>query len=374
MIREMTRLADRHGAVNLAQGYPDFPAPTLIKEAACRAIQDDVNQYSITWGATTLRQALAANYGRRYGMDLDPETQICVTCGSTEGMIASILGLANPGDEIIVFEPFYENYAPDAKLAGATLRYVQLRPPHWDFDEAELRLAFSERTRAIVINSPHNPTGKVFSRAELQVIAELCQSYDALALADEIYEHIVYGEAVHIPIATMPGMAARTVTISSISKSYSVTGWRVGWTVASPELTNSIRKVHDFLTVGAPSPLQEAAAVALAMPKAYYDDLAAGYAKRRTLMSQILAAVGLPHELPQGAYYILADVRPLGWGDDLASARRLVETGRVAAVPGSSFYAKTGSGSGQLRFAFSKSLVTLQRAGERLARLDRIAK
>ncbi|HUY24632.1 MAG TPA: aminotransferase class I/II-fold pyridoxal phosphate-dependent enzyme [Candidatus Saccharimonadales bacterium] len=372
----MTRLADRHGAVNLAQGYPDFPAPTLIKDAACRAIQDDVNQYSITWGATSLRQALAANYRRRYGMDLDPETQICVTCGSTEGMIAAILGLANPGDEIIVFEPFYENYAPDAKLAGATLRYVQLHPPHWDFDEAELRSAFSDRTRAIVINSPHNPTGKVFSRSELQVIAELCQSYDAIALADEIYEHIVYGGAVHIPIATIPGMAARTVTISSISKSYSVTGWRVGWTVASPELTNSIRKVHDFLTVGAPSPLQEAAAVALAMPDSYYDDLAAGYAKRRALMSQLLAAVGLPHELPQGAYYILADVRPLGWGDDLASARRLVETGRVAAVPGSSFYAKRGTcmGSGQLRFAFSKSLATLQQAGERLARLNRTAK
>ena len=373
MIREMTRLADRHGAVNLAQGYPDFPAPTLIKDAACRAIQDDVNQYSITWGATSLRQALAANYRRRYGMDLDPETQICVTCGSTEGMIAAILGLANPGDEIIVFEPFYENYAPDAKLAGATLRYVQLHPPHWDFDEAELRSAFSDRTRAIVINSPHNPTGKVFSRSELQVIAELCQSYDAIALADEIYEHIVYGGAVHIPIATIPGMAARTVTISSISKSYSVTGWRVGWTVASPELTNSIRKVHDFLTVGAPSPLQEAAAVALAMPDSYYDDLAAGYAKRRALMSQLLAAVGLPHELPQGAYYIMADVRTLGWGDDLASARRLVETGGVAAVPGSAFYAKTGTGtgSGQLRFAFSKSLATLQQAGERLARLKR---
>jgi len=370
MIREMTRLADRHGAVNLAQGYPDFPAPTLIKDAACRAIQDDVNQYSITWGATSLRQALAANYRRRYGMDLDPETQICVTCGSTEGMIAAILGLANPGDEIIVFEPFYENYAPDAKLAGATLRYVQLHPPHWDFDEAELRSAFSDRTRAIVINSPHNPTGKVFSRSELQVIAELCQSYDAIALADEIYEHIVYGGAVHIPIATIPGMAARTVTISSISKSYSVTGWRVGWTVAPPELTAAIRKVHDFLTVGAAAPLQAGGVAAMAMPAEYYARLAVDYRERRDVLLGYLEECGLRFTVPAGAYYVLCGTETVDPdGDDVAFARRLVTEVGVAAVPGSSFYAAPAQGAQQVRFAFPKRLETLHAAGERLRKL-----
>jgi aspartate/methionine/tyrosine aminotransferase len=367
VIREMTRLAIEHDAINLAQGFPDFAAPEEVKQAACAAIQADVNQYPITWGAVSIREALAAKYRDWYGMDPDPEREICVTCGATEAMIAAMIGCVDPGQEVIVFEPFYENYGADAIIAGASPRYVTLRQPDWSFDEAELTAAFSSRTRAIVINDPNNPTGKVFSRAELTIISRLCQKYGVLAITDEIYEHIIYDGARHIPLATLPGMEDRTITISALSKTYSVTGWRVGWTIAPPGLTDAIRRVHDFLTVGAPAPLQEAGAAALALPGSYYDTLAAGYHQRRDLMMDILSQAGLRPAPPAGAYYVLTDATALGLGDDLTAAGELVRRARVAAVPGSSFYSRPELGRAQLRFSFSKKLATLREAGRRLA-------
>jgi aminotransferase len=369
VIREMTRLALEHDAINLAQGFPDFAAPQEIKDAATRAIQDDVNQYAVTWGSPTLRRAIADKYRRFYGLDLDEETHICVTCGSTEAMIAAMLGVIDPGDEVIVFEPFYENYGPDAILAGAVPRYVALRPPDWSFDPEELEAAFTERTRGIILNSPNNPTGKVFTRSELEDIAALCEKYGAIAFTDEIYEHIVYDGAIHVPLATIPGMAERAVTVSALSKSYSVTGWRVGWTIASAELTSGIRKVHDFLTVGAPAPLQEAGVVALSMPDAYYEALAREYLERRDLLVTILSDVGFKTSVPQGAYYVLADVTHLGFPDDIAAADHLVRKVGVAAVPASSFYSRPELGADRVRFSFSKKLATLELAAERLQRL-----
>ena len=293
VIREMTRLAEEHDAINLAQGFPDFPAPDEVKRAAIAAIEADINQYPITWGQPSIRQALAEKYRRFYGMDIDPEREICVTCGATEAMIAAMIGCVDPGQEVIVFEPFYENYGADAVIAGAVPRYVTLREPDWTFDEAELAAAFNSRTRAIVVNTPNNPTGKVFTRQELTAIARLCEKHGVLAITDEIYEHIVYDGARHIPIAAIPGMQDRTITISALSKTYSVTGWRVGWAIAPPDLTDAIRRVHDFLTVGAPTPLQEAGAAALQLPDHYYQRLAADYRERRDLMLHILATVGL---------------------------------------------------------------------------------
>src|SRR5213592_1219672 len=281
VIREMTRLCQQHGGVNLAQGFPDFPAPESVKEAAARAVREDVNQYAITWGAKKLRDALAAKTRRFSGLSYDPETEMTVCCGSTECMAATLLALVNPGEEVVVFEPFYENYGPDAILSGAVPRFVKLRPPAWSFDPDELARAFSARTRAVIVNTPNNPTGKVFTRAELETIADLCRRHDALAVTDEIYEHILYDGAVHVPLATLPGMAARTITINGMSKTYSVTGWRVGWAIAPPTLTDAIRKVHDFLTVGAAAPLQEAGALALGLPPEYYEGLARAYEKRR---------------------------------------------------------------------------------------------
>ena len=369
VIREMTRLAMEHDAINLAQGFPDFPAPQAIKDAACRAIQDDINQYAVTWGAPGLRRALADKYLRFYGMDVDPDSNICVTCGATEAMIASMLAVVDPGDEVVVFEPYYENYGPDAILAGARPRYVSLRPPDWSFDEAELAAAFSDRTRGIIINTPNNPTGKVFAREELELIAELCQRYGVVAFTDEIYEHIVYDEASHVPFATLPGMEDRTVTISAMSKSYSVTGWRVGWTVASHELTDGIRKVHDFLTVGAPAPLQEAGVVAVSLDDDYYEALAREYHERRDIIMEALARVELPAESPEGAYYVLADVSRLGFDDDVEAAHTLVRKLGIATVPGSSFYSNPEQGRRLLRFSFSKRLDTLHAAARRLAQL-----
>ena len=367
VIRDMTRQAMEHDAINLAQGFPDFPAPTEVKDAARRAIAEDVNQYAVTWGAPSFRQAIAAKYERFYEMKIDPEVEICVTCGSTEAMISSMLGIINPGDEVIVFEPFYENYGPDAVLAGAVPRYVTLHEPEWTFDETELARAFTNRTRGIIVNSPNNPTGKVFSRSELEILAGLCQRYGAVAFTDEIYEHIVYDGAEHIPLATVPGMEDRTVTISALSKSYSVTGWRVGWAIASQALTTGIRTVHDFLTVGAPAPLQEAGVVALNLPDAYYDLLVAEYLERRDLMVEILEEAGLKVSKPLGAYYVLADISP--WGErDVDAADHLVRNVGVAAVPGSSFYARPELGSAKLRFSFSKRMATLRAAGDRLAR------
>ncbi len=368
VIREMTRLAIRHGAVNLAQGFPDFPAPAALKQAAIDAINADFNQYPITWGVKAFRDAIAKKFEADYGVAYDPEREIAVTCGSTEAMIASLLSTTNPGDEVIIFEPFYENYFPDTQLCGATRKLVTLHPPHWTFDPDELRRAFSARTKAIILNTPNNPTGRVFTREELEVIAELCQEFDTLAITDEIYEHILYDGAQHIPLACLPGMRERTVVINSMSKTYSVTGWRVGWTLAPPEITASIRKVHDFLTVGAATPLQHAGVHALASPPAYYQELAAHYGARRDLLMQILAEAGFRPLRPQGAYYIMADISPFGFPNDTDFAMHLIEKVGVSCVPGSSFFETRGVGEQWVRFCFCKKEETLEAARERLAK------
>jgi aspartate/methionine/tyrosine aminotransferase len=374
VIREMTRLAHLHGAVNLSQGFPDFPAPEEVKEAARRAVSSDINQYAITWGARSLRQAIGAKFERLYGVPVDPEREVTVTCGSTEAMIAALLAVVDPGDEVVGFEPFYENYGPDAILSGAQPRFVRLRAPDWSFDPDELARAFSARTRAVIVNTPNNPTGKVFTRAELETIAALCRRHDALAITDEIYEHILYDGAVHVPMATLPGMGERTITINGMSKTYSVTGWRVGWAIAPPVLTAAIRKVHDFLTVGAAAPLQEAGAVALALPESYYEALARAYGGRRERLLAILERAGFVAHRPAGAYYIMTETAALGWDDDLAFARHLIEEIGVAVVPGSSFYEDPRDGRCQVRFAFCKKEETLAEAERRLARLGRRAR
>ena len=369
VIREMTRLANAHGAVNLSQGFPDFPAPEELKEAASRAIAANLNQYAVTWGAPNLRRAIAAKFERHYGVVTDADKEVTVCCGGTEAMVAALMALLNPGDEVVTFEPFYENYGPDAILAGAVPKFVTLRAPDWSFDPAELRAAFSKKTRAIIMNSPHNPTGKVFSREELNLIASLCVEFDVVAVTDEIYEHILYDGLVHIPMATLPGMKDRTITINSMSKTYSVTGWRVGWTIAPEWITGAIRKVHDFLTVGAAAPLQEAGALALALPDSYYQDLNAKYAERRTRMLGILDACGFTVYKPAGAYYAMVDTRPLGWTHDVEFAKYLVKDIGVAVVPGSSFYQDPANGRTQVRFAFSKKMETFDEAERRLAKL-----
>jgi len=369
VIREMTRLAVIHKAVNLAQGFPDFPAPSNLKQAACDAIHLDINQYSITWGAKPFREAIAAKYQRTYGLTFDPEREITVCCGSTEGMIATLLATTNPGDEIIVFEPYYENYHPDTLLCGASRKLVTLRAPDWTFDRDELRRAFSHRTKAIILNTPNNPTGKVFTRGELEFIASLCQEHDALAITDEIYEHIVYDGLQHIPILSLPGMRDRSVLINSMSKTYSVTGWRVGWVLAAPDLTDSIRKVHDFLTVGAASPLQQAGIEALSAPESYYTELSAHYCDRRDKMMEILEENGLRCIKPYGAYYVMADISDFGFRNDIEFVRHLIENIGVAAVPGSSFFENPENGSHLVRFCFCKKDETLAAARERLSKL-----
>jgi aminotransferase len=369
VIREMTRLAVRHDAVNLAQGFPDFPAPAEIKEAAADAVLGDVNQYAITWGAKSLRDAIAERYLAAYGMTIDPQKNLTVTCGSTEAMIASMLALVDPGDEVIVFEPFYENYGPDAILSGAVPRFVQLHEPEWRIDPGELEQAFNNKTRAIIINTPNNPTGKVYTRDELQWIAALCQKWGVTAITDEIYESIVYGGVEHVPLATLDGMSERTVTINSLSKTYSLTGWRVGWAVASDEITSAIRKVHDFLTVGAAAPLQQAAAVALRMPGSYYQKLARDYEARRDVLLESLERAGFRCYVPRGAYYIMTDISSFGFSSDVDFARHLIETVGVAAVPGSSFYHQPEDGAQKLRFTFCKKKETLDEAATRLQRL-----
>ncbi|OFW32696.1 MAG: aminotransferase [Acidobacteria bacterium RIFCSPLOWO2_12_FULL_60_22] len=369
VIREMTRLALSHGAVNLSQGYPDFPAPRDVKEAAKRAIDADINQYAITWGAKSFRDALARKASGTLGWEVNPETEITVCCGSTEAMFASFMGLLNPGDEVIIFEPFYENYGPDCALTGAVPRYVRLQPPDWGFSEGELEAAFNERTRAIVLNTPNNPTGKVFGREEMETIARFCRQRDVVAITDEIYEHILYDGCRHISIASLPGMRERSVTISGLSKTYSVTGWRVGWTMACPEFTNSIRKVHDFLTVGAAAPLQEAGVTAVSLPESYYRQLAADYAERRSLLLGILEECGFLCYKPSGAYYIMTDISRFGFPNDTAFVEFLIREIGVAAVPGSSFYSNPADGAQQVRFTFCKKRETLEEAARRLRRL-----
>ena len=371
VIREMTRLALQHNAVNLAQGFPDFAAPAELKEAAVAAIHENFNQYSITWGAKPLRNAIAAKYQRTYGMEFDPEREVTVCCGSTEGMIASLLAVTNEGDEVVVFEPYYENYHPDTQLCGATRKLVSLRAPDWTFDREELRRAFSPRTKAIIINTPNNPTGKVFSREELTFIANLCQEFDALAITDEIYEHITYDGRTHIPIMSLPGMRNRSILVNSMSKTYSVTGWRVGWVLAAPDLTDSIRKVHDFLTVGAATPLQQAGVLALALPDDYYRQLSKSYVEKRDTIVRILTTAGFHCFHPHGAYYVMTDISRFGFASDTQFASFLVDKIGVAAVPGSSFYHNSSYGSQQIRFCFCKNYETLEEAGKRLSRIPR---
>ncbi len=338
VIREMTRRALACGAVNLAQGFPDFPAPVEIKEAAKRAIDEDYNQYAITHGAPNFRRAIADKAGAYNRLNCAPDLNVTVTCGATEAMIASLLAVINPGDEVVIFEPFYENYGPDVIIAGATPRYVTLHEPGFAIDPGELAAAFSSRTKAIIINTPHNPTGKVFSRAELELIAELCQRFDTLAITDEIYEHIIYDGNRHISLASLPGMRDRTITISGLSKTYSITGWRLAYAIACERLTAAIRKVHDFLTVGAPHPLQEAGAFALRLPESFYADLQAMYQRKRALLFAALSGAGFACRQPHGAYYIMTDVANLGLADDVAAADFMLEQVGVAPVPGSSFY------------------------------------
>jgi aminotransferase len=375
VIREMTRLAMQHNAVNLAQGFPDFPAPEEIKRAAQEAIAADFNQYAITWGAKPLRDAIAEKFARTQGVETDPEREITVCCGSTEAMIAALLAVLNPGDEVVVFEPFYENYGPDAILSGATPRFVPLHPPAeaagtWSFDRAELAAAFNDHTRAIILNTPNNPTGKVFSPAELLEIRDLCLRWNVLAITDEIYEHILYDGAKHISMAALDGMRERTITINGLSKTYSVTGWRVGWAIAPPAITDAVRKVHDFLTVGAAAPLQQAGAAAMRLPPEYYERLAAAYATRRDRALGFLEAAGFTCYRPAGAYYIMTDISRFGAADDVAFSRYLVEEIGVAPVPGSSFYSQPGGGSRQVRFTFCKTEQTLAAAAQRLSRLS----
>ncbi len=369
VIREMTRLCLQHGGVYLAQGFPDVPAPEAFKRAAVRAIEADLNQYAITWGAKRLREALVEKSRAFSGLEWNAETDVTVCCGSTECMASTVLALVNPGEEVIVFEPFYENYGPDAILCGATPRFVRLREPDWAFDPAELDAAFSNRTKAIVINTPNNPTGKVFSRGELAQIAALCRKWDVVAITDEIYEHIVYDGAEHVSLAGLEGMRERTVTISGISKSYAVTGWRVGYCLAPAPLTAAIRKVHDFLTVGAPAPLQEAAAEAVLFPSDYYAKLADNYRQRRDYLVPALEGAGFRAFTPRGAYYVMTDISAFGFDDDVAFARHLVADGGVAAVPGSSFYSDPAAGRQRLRFHFARRRETLEAAVERLRRL-----
>ncbi len=373
VIREMTRLNNLYGGVNLAQGFPDFDAPAELLDAAARAMRDGHNQYAITWGSRALREAIAEKLGWYNGITVDPDAHITVTCGATEAMMATLLAIVDPGDEVIIFEPFYENYGPDTVLSGATPRYVALNldDPNCGFDPAALRAAFSERTKAIIINTPHNPTGKVFSRSELELIAELCQQFNVLAVTDEVYEHLLYDGRAHTSIGALAGMAERTVTINSLSKTYSVTGWRVGWAAIKDEaVTNGIRRAHDFLTVGAPAPLQEAGAVALRFPRSYYAQMAKMYLGKRDLALRILRDAGFQCLVPYGAYYIMTDIGGFGSDDDIAFARMLVKDRGVATVPGSSFYHEPSQGRSRIRFAYPKRDETLNAVQPRLANLS----
>jgi aspartate/methionine/tyrosine aminotransferase len=386
VIREMTRLAMKHGAVNLSQGFPDFAAPEEIKEAARQAISDDINQYAITWGAKPLRDAIVDKFERTQTMRYDPEREITICCGSTEAMMSAMMAIINPGDEIVVFEPFYENYGPDAILSGASPRFVRMQPPSaanpdWSFDRDELAAAFSTNTKAIILNTPNNPTGKVFTRGELEFIRDLCVRWNAYCVTDEIYEHILYDGTEHLSMARIDGMRERTIVINGMSKTYSVTGWRVGWALAPPETTQAIRKVHDFLTVGAAAPLQQAGASALRSPKAYYDNLAATYLKKRERLLKILEASGFTVYKPRGAYYIMTDISRFRFPvedprfasptKDVAFAKYLVQEIGVACVPGSSFYNDPQDGASQVRFTFCKKEETLAAAEARFAKLHR---
>lgn len=376
VIREMTRIAQQHGAINLGQGMPDFDAPDVVKDAACQAIRDGVNQYAITWGAPALRQAIAKKAAAYNGIPCDPETQITVCCGATECMMATMLAIINPGDEVIVFQPYYENYGPDALLTGATPVWVNMHAPDWHFDPAELRQAFTSRTKAIIVNTPNNPTGRVFTREELSLIAELCQEFNVFAVSDEIYEYIRFVDTPHISIATLPGMAERTITISGLSKTYSITGWRLGYCIAPPEVSTAIRKAHDFLTVGAPHPLQVAGAAALAMPDSYYEKVRTDYHRRRDLFLPYLKEAGFEFTAPEGAYYVMTDITSFGTGlTDTEFVKTMIRLVGVSAVPGSSFFSPRELGQSKVRFMFAKRDETLHQAGKQLLELrEKLAK
>lgn len=370
VIREMSRLAAKHKAVNLAQGLPDFACPDELKEAACQAIHGDINQYAITWGDKAFRDAIADKNAKYIGVTADPETEITVCCGATEGMLATMLALVDPGDEVIVFEPYYENYGPDAILAGATPKYVTLHPPEWRFEEKELEAAFNNRTRALILNTPHNPTGKVFSREEMEFIAKLCQKWGVYVFTDEPYEHILFDGAKHIAMQSIDGMRDLTVTINSLSKTYSITGWRLGTVIAAPELTSAIRKCHDFLTVGAAAPLQRAGATAMKFPDSYYTNLGIEYEHRRDAMLRILDESGIDYYKPQGAYYVFCDISKFGFKNDVEFTEFLVKDIGVAVVPGSSFFRPGNLGHKYIRFCFAKKPETLEAARSRLLQLQ----
>ncbi len=366
VIREMTRIAAAHGAVNLSQGYPDFDPPRAVVEAAQHALDNGYNQYSTTWGAPELRDAIVRRARSFNGIDADAEANLVVTCGSTEAMMAAMLSIVNPGDEVVVFEPFYENYGPDAVMSGAVPRYVRMHWPDWRLDEESLKAAFTAKTKAVIVNTPNNPTGKVYSKEELRLLADLCADHDAVAVTDEIYEHIVYDGQRHLSLATLGDMAERTITINGLSKTYSATGWRVGWAIAPKTLADAMRRIHDFLTVGAPHPLQIGAAAALALPESYYAELARAYRKKRDRLVGGLRSVGLDCQPPDGAYYVMADFSRFPFEDDWMFAMYLVERLGVATVPGSSFYADPADGSRYVRFMFSKKEETLDEALRRL--------
>ena len=366
VIREMTRVTREYDAINLAQGFPDFPAPEMLKEAACEAIRSNRNQYAITWGSPRLRNALVTKYREWYGLEVEGDQEITVTCGATEAMAAVMLAVINPGDEVIILQPFYENYGPDAILCGAQPVFLPLAPPDYRLDTDRLASLVTDRTRAIVVNTPNNPTGRVLDRSELKAIAALCLEHDLLAITDEIYEHIYY-EGEHIPIATLAGMRDRTITISGLSKTFGITGWRIGTIIAPPDLTGAIRKVHDFLTVGAPAPLQDACAAGLeSLGPEYYSELVEAYRARRDVLHSALVDAGFRCEKPQGAYYILADFSRLSDEPDHTFSMQLARDARVSPVPGSSFYSPTELGRSLVRFAFCKRLETLEEAGNRL--------
>jgi len=373
VIREMTRLAMEHAAINLAQGFPDFAAPAEVKEAAVAAIRADINQYAITWGAREFRRAIAERFSKDSGLAINPEREITVCCGATETMISSLLAVVDPGEEVVIFEPFYENYGPDAIICGAVPRFVRLYPPEWTFDPVELAAAFTERTRAVILNTPNNPTGKVFAREELEGIAKLAQRWGAYVITDEIYQYMTYDGCRHVSMATLPGMRDRTITINGLSKTYSVTGWRVGYAIAAPEVTAAIRKMHDFITVGAAAPLQEAGVTALRLPESYYEGLRADYLLRRDRIVAILEEVGFRCFTPRGAYYVMTDISAFEFPDDVSFTRYLIEEIGVATVPGSSFYSDPALGAQQVRFCFSKTNTTLDEAARRLQELKKPA-
>ncbi|MFQ5830337.1 MAG: pyridoxal phosphate-dependent aminotransferase [Candidatus Methylomirabilia bacterium] len=373
VIREMTRVNNLHGGVNLAQGMPNFPPPKEVIEAAHCALEGDFHQYAITWGAPQLRRAIADKYRKCYGIEADADENVTVCCGSTETMLSTLLAVLNPGDQVVIFEPFYENYGPGSIISGAEPIFVPLEPPNFGFDPDRLSRAVTPRTRAVIFNSPNNPTGKVFSRTELETIANFCLTHDLLAITDEIYEHIIFDGEEHVPIATLPGMAERTVTISGISKSYSVTGWRIGYAIAPPDITLGIRRAHDFVSVGAPHPLQEAAVAALMLPDSYYLWLREMYQAKRDLLLGLVESAGFLAFKPKGAYYLLTEAGHLieraGCPDDMAFALYLVKAIGVTTVPGSSFYAHPELGRTEIRFCFPKTDETLKEAGERLQKL-----